>query len=55
MPGKIPVCREMPSSALYPYQDWRSCGKVLPWPGELCGAGTAQGRAGLGPGQEVVL
>lgn len=55
VPGKIPVCREMPSSAPYPYQGCRSCGKVLPWSGKLCSAGKAQGRAGLGPGQEVAL
>lgn len=48
MPGKIPVCTEEPSSAPYPSQDWRSCGKVLLCSGKLCRAGKAQGRARLG-------
>lgn len=50
MPGKIPVLRKKPGSAPNPSQDWRSCGRVLTWPWELCSAGKAQGRAGLGPG-----
>lgn len=51
MPGKIPVCRDKPSSAPYPSQDWRSCGKVLPCLGSCAVQGKPRAEQGWALGK----